>query len=146
MSPPLAFDGESDTSAATCSNGSPATTRLRMSSALAFAASSAAAAALDPVEEAVTRISRIVTVPGLVNSAWCSAWYFLASCSVTPTFAMTSFWVTRAISIWRSSDFLSSAVVSPSCFSAVWNASSLSSLFSFRMFWTTRSKSSSVIL
>ena len=40
--PPLAFDGESETSAATCSNASPASTRLRAFSAFSLAASSAA--------------------------------------------------------------------------------------------------------
>ena len=41
MRPPLAFDGESETSAATFSNDSPLTTRARMPSAFSRASSSA---------------------------------------------------------------------------------------------------------
>ena len=41
MSPPLAFDGESDTSAATFSNGSPLTMRSRIAAAFSRASSSA---------------------------------------------------------------------------------------------------------
>ncbi len=88
----------------------------------------------------------MVTVPAFVKSFTCSEWYLRASSSVMPTLAITSFCVTRAMSICRSSVLCSSGSDIPSCFSAAWKASSVSSLFSLRMFWTTRSKSSSVIL
>jgi hypothetical protein len=72
ISPPLAFDGESDTSAASLSKASPpVVTRTRSSSIRAWAASSAATLIPRPSPGTATWISRSVTDGAVVNSFMC---------------------------------------------------------------------------
>jgi hypothetical protein len=74
IKPAFAFDGDSDTSAATVSKLSrPVVTRARIVSAFAFAASSAATFRPLASPGTETRISRSVTVGGVVNSLRCAS-------------------------------------------------------------------------